>query len=134
MRFYFGVLNGCPAFGSFGENAMPLILNNCTFNKCAGGVSAPSDTLIISNDTNFLNMGQAFNLYEPGTLQSIGLPASTPHDQLEELIAELRKHRAATEAEKTAIVAKSRLGGFLSGFGSITTIAKNLIDIVSKLP
>lgn len=112
---------------------MPIIMNNCKFVDCAGGISAPDETVIQLNDTHFFGGGQAIDLYKPATLQSIGLPLDTPRDQLEELISELIAKHSASPEQKAEIVKRSRLGEVLSGAASFSTIAKNIVDLASKL-
>ena len=116
----------------FRGELMGLNMTNCTFTDCAGGISAPESLPVELQNTHFVRGGQAIHFYQVAVLDEIGLPTGTPRELLEELVAELRKHREASQEQKIDIVKKSRLGGWLSGTASLTTIAKNIVDIVSR--
>jgi hypothetical protein len=111
---------------------MGLKTDVVTFTDCAGGIRAPETLDVELKNTHFVRGGQAIHFYQPSVLEEIGLPSGTPRELLEELVAELRKHHEASQDQKLDIVKKSRLGGWLSGAASFTTVAKNIIDIVSK--
>lgn len=112
---------------------MGLKTDGVTFTDCVGGISAPESLDVVLKNTHFVRGGQAIHFYQPAVLDEIGLPTGTPRELLEELVAELRKHREASPGQKVDIVKKSRLGDWLCGVASFSTIAKNIVDIVSKI-
>ena len=110
---------------------MAIRFTNSDVSDNGVGIRASSDVDIHFESSRAERNRIAFDIFEPITLARIGLPADAPPDLVRDVIEQLLKSRDATLAQKTEIVKKSRLSEWLAGAGSITAIAKNLIDIAA---
>lgn len=98
-------------------------------------VSAPDDMdLKFTGAGNQIhNVEKVFHFYNAAHLAALGLSEQTDAGELERVVDQLRAMPDASEAEKIEVVSSSRLKEFLAYGSSITTIAKNVIDMVMKL-
>jgi len=88
---------------------------------------------VISDGNLFVGNGKAFDFHEPSMLSALGLPADTPGEYLKELLADLEKARTLSIDKKIEVVKTSKLQGWLAGAASVSTVAKNLVDMLPKL-
>lgn len=111
---------------------MTITFDGCTSVDVGTVVTAPTGYPVNFKDCKFFRVQKIADIYYPGALQDLGLPADLPKEDLRELLLELIKNDKAPEQVQQQIIAESKLGKWLSNFGSITTIGANLITFVKE--
>lgn len=115
--------------------AIEIKFDNNTVNGFKSIITAPHDIdMKFSGSGNKISgTDQVFNFYERVRVTDLALAENTPPMEVELVVNQLRAMPDASEAEKIEIVSNSRLKDYLVHGSSITTIAKNVIDIALKL-
>lgn len=112
---------------------MTLRINNSRFIGNEYAISGPSTMDVISDGNLFVGNGKVFDFHEPNMLAGLGLPAETPSQYFKELLSDLEKARAQPIDSKIEVVKASKLQAWLAGAASVSTVTKNLVDILPKL-
>lgn len=115
--------------------AIEIKFNN---NYVAGGkavltTSSDSDVKFSGEGNQIHDVERVFHIYDRSEIVALGLVDDTPPGEVEQVVDQLKAMPDASEAEKAEVVSNSRLKDYLAHGSSITTIAKNVIDIALKL-
>jgi len=112
---------------------MSINFDECNIKDVDTFYKGPTNIDLSVKRTNFDGVGKVMDVYVSAVdLPALGLPADTPIDLVQEVIATLQAASSQPLAEQKRLIESSRLWTWLGNAASVATLGPLLMEVAKK--